>query len=352
VNGRILVTGGLGFLGSRLCATLLDEGREVVCVDDLSGEYAPAVGPPAALRLAAHGARVLSSELAGALRESETLAGVDAIVHLAGMPGVRSEQPFADVWAANAALTEAVLDAARGARVVLASTSSVYGDAVVTPTPEDAPFSPLNAYAVSKVAAEAALRRAVALDGADAVVARLFTVYGPGQRPDMAFARWIRALGRDEPLPWCAAPGTVRDFTYVDDAVAGLIAVLDRGRPGRAYNISGGRPTALDEALALLEAETGGRARLERLPSSATEARATAGSGERALAELGHRPQVSLPQGIARQVDAAGLSSEPAAARDPARPGRFPSGSGSGAAARGSGSRLAAVRPAAATFQG
>ena len=124
----------------------------------------------------------------------------------------------------------------------------MYGNASVLPTPEDARPDPLNAYAESKVAAEAAVLAA----GGDPVIVRPFTVYGPGQRPDMAFARWIRALEAGEPLPWHAPPGTARDFTYVDDVAAGIVAALRRGRAGRAYNLSGWRPVPLREALALL----------------------------------------------------------------------------------------------------
>ena len=116
----------------------------------------------------------------------------------------------------------------------------MYGDAAELPTPEHAPLAPLNPYAASKVAAEAA----VLAHGGDPVVVRPFTVYGPGQRPDMAFARWMEALAAGERLPWHAPPGTARDFTYVDDVASGIVAALRRGRAGRAYNLSGWRPVA------------------------------------------------------------------------------------------------------------
>ena len=124
-----------------------------------------------------------------------------------------------------------------GVRFVLVSSSSVYGNATELPTPEHAPPAPLNPYAASKVAAEEVVRES----GADAVVVRPFSVYGPGQRPEMAFARWIDCLAVEQPLPWHASPGTARDFTYVDDAVAGILAALRHGRGGEAYNLSGWR---------------------------------------------------------------------------------------------------------------
>jgi UDP-glucuronate 4-epimerase len=285
---RVLVTGGLGFIGARLCSALLAEGFRVRCVDNLSGSYAPETGPAAAAMLSARGAEVLVED-AGTAHTS----GVDAVVHLAALPGVRTRHPFAALRAANVDLPARLMRAARarGVRFVFASSSSVYGDALELPTPERATLAPLNPYARSKVAAELALR-------GEAVVVRPFTVYGPGQRPDMAFARWIAAIAAGEPVPWHAAPGTARDFTYVDDAVAGLIAALRYGRAGEAYNVSGGRSVELRHALELL-----GPATIRELPHASAEARVTSGCGRKAAAELGYSPSVDLATGLARQAE-------------------------------------------------
>ena len=296
---RVLVTGGLGFIGSRLSAALLDQGEDVRIVDDLSGAYAPGTGPAAAGELAARGAEVTIGPAAPAL-----VQGVDAVVHLAGLPGVRTRRPPSAIHEANVLLTERLVRAAsaNGIRFVLASSSSVYGDARGLPTPEHAPTAPLNPYAVSKVAAEAAVRA----HGSDAVIVRPFTVYGPGQRPEMAFARWIDLLDAQQPLPWYARPGTARDFTYVDDAVAGILAALRHGRPGEAYNLSGWRSVELRTALRALEAALGERAALRPLPVSGAEAHVTCGCRRKAAEELGYAPQVDLATGIARQVADAG----------------------------------------------
>jgi UDP-glucuronate 4-epimerase len=292
----VLVTGGLGFIGSRLCEALLDDGARVRCVDDLSGAYAPTTGPAAAARLAARGAEVLVTSA-----DPGHVDGVDAVIHLAGRPGVRSTRPVAELHAANVEPAERLAAAAArtGARFLLVSSSSVYGNAAELPTPEHAPPAPLNGYAASKVAAEAA----VLAGGGDPVVVRPFTVYGQGQRPDMAFARWIAALSAGEAIPWHAAPGTARDFTFVGDAVAGLIAALRRGRAGEAYNVSGGRTVPLAEALALLAGDE--QVRLRELSASGGEALVTSGCGRKALAELGHSPRVGLEAGVERQLDAA-----------------------------------------------
>jgi nucleoside-diphosphate-sugar epimerase len=293
---RVLVTGGLGFIGSRLLPRLLQEGFAVRCVDDLSAPTAFAGGPAAAAALAAHGVEVVLDRA-----RPIHLAGMDAVIHLAALPGVRSARAPSLLQAVNVDLAGRLARAAarKGARFVFTSSSSVYGNAAVLPTPEGDPPAPLNAYAESKVAAEAAVLAA----GGDPVIVRPFTVYGPGQRPDMAFARWIRALAAHEPLPWHAPAGTARDFTYVDDVVAGILAALRRGRTGRVYNLSGWRPVPLPEALALLAGER--EPPLRELPTSTAEAYVTHGCGERAATELGYAPGVELAEGLQRQLEAA-----------------------------------------------
>ena len=293
------MTGGLGFIGTRLCAALLDEGVDLRIVDDLSGHYAEGTGPTAAAMLAARGAEVTIARA-----DPAHLKGRDAVVHLAGLPGVRTRRPPSALHEANVVLTERLVRAASagGVRLVLVSSSSVYGNATELPTPEHAPLAPLNPYAASKVAAEDVVRE----HGTDAVVVRPFSVYGPGQRPEMAFARWIDCLRSEQPLPWHASPGTARDFTYVDDAVAGILAALRRGRPGEAYNLSGWRSADLRSALAVLEEACGCRASLATTPGSAAEARVTEGCGRKAAAELGYEPLTKLATGLRHQLAAAG----------------------------------------------
>jgi len=293
---RVLVTGGLGFIGSRLCHALLDEGFHVRCVDDLSGTDGCPTGRsqgPTGTALAARGADVL---VTGA--DPAHVRGVDAVLHLAARPGVRTRQAPAVLHAANVGLSQRLAaEAARErARFVLVSSSSVYGNSCLLPTPEHARLSPLNPYAESKAAAEAAVRAR----GGDPVIVRPFTVYGPGQRADMAFARWVAAIQAGLPIPWHASSGTARDFTYVEDAVAGLIAALRHGRSGEAYNISGWRTVELRDALELL-----GAAEVRELPSSSAEAVVTSGCGRKASAELGYEPRVDLATGVERQLTAA-----------------------------------------------
>ena len=269
----------------------LTQGVDVRIVDDLSGHYAEGTGPAAAAMLAARGAEVTIARA-----DPAHLNGRDAVIHLAGLPGVRTRPPSA-FHEANVELTDRLVRAASagGARFVLVSSSSVYGNARELPTPEHAPPAPLNPYAASKVAAEEVVRD----HGADAVIVRPFSVYGPGQRPEMAFARWIDCLADRAAAPWHASPGTARDFTYVDDAVAGILAALRRGRAGEAYNLSG---LALGGPARSARGAGGGSSaaapRCATTPGSAAEARVTQGCGRKAAAELGYAPRTDLATGL------------------------------------------------------
>ena len=290
-----MVTGGLGFIGSRVSATLLEQGFHVRVVDDLSGSYAPGTGPAAARELAADGAEVAIDSATPA-----HLQGADAVIHLAAVPGVRTRRSLASLHEANVLVTERLVRAASagGMRFLMVSSSSVYGDAAELPTPEHAPMGPLNPYAETKVSGEQLVRE----HGSDAVIVRPFTVYGPGQRPGMAFARWIDCLASEQPLPWYAPPRTARDFTYLDDAVTGILAALERGRAGEAYNLSGWHSIELRTALGLLEDALDRRAVLDTSAASGAEARVTAGCGRKASDELGYRPRTGLAAGLGEQI--------------------------------------------------
>jgi UDP-glucuronate 4-epimerase len=301
---RICVTGGLGFVGSRACTLLAAQGYEVLCVDRLSAAYAPGAGPDAARSLPVTGrVRVLVADLAR-LDLDGLLESSAAVIHLAALPGVRAGHDPEALWRQNVALSERVAQAAArtGTRMVFASSSSVYGDPARLPTPETTAPGPLGAYGASKLAAEAACLGA----GADVVIARLFTVFGPGQRPDMALARWIRALRQGEVVDWSVHPGGARELTYVDDAARGLIAALERGRPGQAYNVRGCGSQPMERVLRLLERELGRRARRVRRPAAPEEAVRTAACGSKSERELGYRPRVGLLEGIRRQLASAG----------------------------------------------
>jgi UDP-glucuronate 4-epimerase len=303
----VLVTGGLGFVGARVCSLLTSRGYEVVCVDHLSADYSPGAGHDAARRLRANGSACVLIEDLELTDLDRVLEPADAVVHLAALPGVRAGHDRATLWRANVTLTERVARAAarNGTRMVLASSSSVYGNAAVMPTPETARPRPLGGYALSKLAAEKASLAA----GAEVVVARLFTVFGPGQRPDMAVSRWIGALRSGEAVEMHLHGAGSRELTHVDDAARGLVAALERGRPGETYNVAGCGPTRMERVLGLLERELGRRARIRRSAPSPAEAVSTAACPTKSARELGYRPRVPLLAGIRGQlasVDALG----------------------------------------------
>jgi UDP-glucuronate 4-epimerase len=306
VAATVCVTGGLGFLGSRLCTALADEGYKVVCVDELSADYAPGAGHDAAETLATRpGVDVVVQGLNHAQLE-RVLPRADAIIHLAALPGVRSRHSFSELWQENVLLTERLVAhaARRGVRMVFASSSSVYGDAVVQPTPEDAAPAPLSAYATSKLAAENACLAAAHRQRADVTIVRLFTVFGPGQRPDMAIARWTEAIRGGVPITWHVHPGGARELTHVDDAVRGLIAALERGRPGEAYNLGGCGSHRLEEVLGIIEQQLGLRARMVRTNPPALDPVRTEACQCKSALELGYRPAIALEEGIRSQLRA------------------------------------------------
>lgn len=297
----VCVTGGLGFIGVPLCRALCASGYRVRCVDRLGGRYGAGRGPGAVAALEAAGVEVLARELC-----APQLRGADAVVHLAALPGVRARRPVGQLWRENVELTRMVLDGAArsGARLVFASSSSIYGDAAVLPSPEHLRASPLGLYAASKLAAERSCLSAGRRGEAHALAVRLFTVFGPGQRPDMAVARWIEALVAGRALHWHPHRDGRREFTYVDDAVRGIVAALERGRAGEVYNVAGCGSHRLDHVLDRLEQLTGRRARRLFAPASGVEAVSTHACPVKAERELGYRPAVSLDEGLRAQVEA------------------------------------------------
>ena len=300
----VAVTGGLGFVGAHLCRALAARGWHVRCADRLSGVYGAGSGHEAWSSLASLGNVDLLRADVGRERIDALLDGAQAVMHLAALPGVRAGHDTDELWGENVLSTVRMAAEAcrRGQRFVLGSTSSVYGNPQRAPSAEDAVPAPLSRYAISKLAAEDASLGLASRHGADVVIARLFTVFGPGQRPDMAFARWIRAILAGRAVEWCARDAATRDFTYVDDAVAGLIAALERGRGGQIYNIAGSGPAPLRRALRVLERLLERPALVRRTQPFAGEAALTWGCGRKAARELGYRPRVSLEQGLERQV--------------------------------------------------
>jgi nucleoside-diphosphate-sugar epimerase len=293
---RVVVTGAAGFVGSHVCEELLAAGHEVTGIDSFTRFYARErkEANVAGLR-GAPGFHLLEHDvLEGAL------PAADALIHFAGRPGVRGGSP--ELFEASNVRTAEAVVLAGIPRVVLASSSSVYAPAA-GPVAENARLAPCSDYGRSKLLAE---QRATALaeeHGVELVTLRYFTVYGPRQRPDMAFSRFVDAALSGIAAPLLGDGSQVRDFTYVGDAAAATLRALERGRPGAVYNVSGGQPVPLSRALAVIAAETGGALPLDRRPRDPRELRSTAADLSRARADLGYVPATPLEEGIARQVE-------------------------------------------------
>ncbi|HEY8465715.1 MAG TPA: NAD-dependent epimerase/dehydratase family protein [Solirubrobacterales bacterium] len=305
---RTVVTGAGGFIGSRLAARLLDEGHEVVGIDRLSDSYDPE-RKRAALRALEErpGFRALTGDL-NELDLREVLAGADTVFHLAAQPGVRASwgSEFGIYLADNVHATQRLLEALSalgGGRLVFASSSSVYGDAKSYPTAETATPSPISPYGVTKLAAEH-LCRMYARAGVETVILRYFTIFGPGQRPDMAFARFIDAALEGRELEILGDGRQVRDFTYVDDAVAATIAAGEHGRPGEVYNVAGGTQASVLDVIEVLEELLNTPVKRRHLPAAAGDVQRTSADSSKARSELGFAPRVGLAEGLREQLAA------------------------------------------------
>jgi len=308
---RYLVTGCAGFIGSTLVDALLTEGSEVVGIDSFS-DYYPRERKEAAIAAArSHsGFELIEHDLEGSLPD-QALEGVDGIFHLAGRPGVRASwgASFRTYVHDNILATHRVVEAAlaRGTRLVFASSSSIYGDALAYPTPEDTVPAPVSPYGVTKLACEHLVAAHGRNEGLDFVVLRYFSVYGPRQRPDMAFFRVIASLIEGTTFEVYGDGHQSRDFTFVEDAVAATAAAMQRAAGGVTYNVGGGSEASLRDAVTVIE-ELSGR------PLDVTYGEPAAGDVRRTLAdttgirsELGWEPRVGLRAGLAAMLEAAGV---------------------------------------------
>ena len=292
---RCVVTGAAGFIGSHLARALLEAGHEVVGVDSFTGYYDPA-------RKAENAAGIDVRRLDLALDPLDGLLdGADCIFHLAGQPGARSFGPvFADYLVRNPLATQRLFEAAAAAqvKVVYSSSSSIYGDAETYPTPEETAPRPNSPYGITKLACEhlaAAYERSF---GLQAVGLRYFTVYGPRQRPDMAFARIVEALVEGRPFEVYGDGTQSRSFTYVADVVAATIAA-EAAPPGRTYNVGGGEEASLRDAISLLEELSGRRLDVRYGPPVAGDMRRTRADTALIERELRWRSSTPLRDGLA-----------------------------------------------------
>ena len=303
---KVVVTGAAGFIGSHLTESLLADGHEVTGVDAFTDYYPRPTKERNLEKSRSHGKFRLVEGRLQDLDLRPLLDGVDRVFHLAAQAGVRASwgREFSHYTDHNVLATQRLLEAARaagGPRVVYASSSSVYGDAPTLPLSEDARCEPVSPYGVSKLAAEHLGVLYHRNFGLPVVSLRYFTVYGPRQRPDMAFHRFLKAARDAEPIHLYGDGGQTRDFTFVSDIVAATRAAADSGRPGSVYNVGGGERVVLSDVLRQIEGVTGRRLTIVRDEVQKGDMRDTFADTTAARRDLGFRSTVALAQGLERE---------------------------------------------------
>jgi nucleoside-diphosphate-sugar epimerase len=301
---KYLVTGAAGFIGSHLCERLLQAGNAVVGLDAFIPYYAPEVkeanlaGCRHQPQFALHRLDLRHDDLTAALD------GVEVIIHLAAMPGLpRSWTDFDLYETCNVRGTQRLLEAVRRLphlhRFIYASTSSVYGR--FGSGDETLPTRPISPYGVTKLAAEHLCRAFAEEMDLPLVVLRYFSVYGPRQRPDMGYHRFVAALLSGQPLTVFGDGLQVRGNTYVADCVEATVAAV-QGVPGEIYNVGGGEAVNVWDVIRKLEVLTGKRAEVREEPARAGDQRYTFADTSKLQRHLGWRPRIGMDDGLARQI--------------------------------------------------
>ena len=305
---KALVTGVAGFIGSHIAEALVARGADVTGVDCFTDYYARAIKERNLQTLrAASNFRFIEGALQS-LDPAELLKDVTHVYHMAAQAGVRKSwgTDFETYISHNIHSTQRLLEAAKTKpihRFVYASSSSVYGDGVPIPMQEETYLQPLSPYGVTKLAAEHLCHLYFANYLVPTVSLRFFTVYGPRQRPDMAFHRFIRAGLAGQPITLYGDGEQTRDFTFVKDIVAANLAAGDRGTPGAVYNVGGGSRVSVNQVLSIIGRLVGRPLDIRREETQKGDMRDTFADTSRARADLGFAPEWTLEAGLAAECE-------------------------------------------------
>jgi nucleoside-diphosphate-sugar epimerase len=303
---RVVVTGAAGFIGSHLCDRLLADGHEVVGIDSFTDFYERDVKEANLEAARKHSNfRLVEADLVTA-GLSQALSGASVVFHLAGQPGVRPSwgSMFDPYVQANIVATQRLLETLREIpikRLVFASSSSIYGDAEMFPTKETALPRPVSPYGMTKLAAEHLAFVYMRNFHIPVTTLRYFTVYGPRQRPDMAFCRFMEALVESQEIGIFGDGEQTREFTYISDAVDGTVKAAAADVAGQIINLGGGSRVSVNRVLDTLEEISRIKARRKYLPVAPGDTRHTGASINLARERLGWEPRVSLREGLTRQ---------------------------------------------------
>jgi UDP-glucuronate 4-epimerase len=307
-HDKFLVTGGAGFIGSHLVDRLLAAGAEVVVIDDFNDYYDPALKRANVRAHLAHPRyRLVEGDIRDAARVDATVRDLrpSCIVHLAARAGVRPSLSDPMLYqSTNCDGTLHLLEAARHhgvTKFVFASSSSVYGLNTKVPFAEGDPLlRPASPYGATKLANEAMCHAYSHLYGLAIVSLRFFTVYGPRQRPDLAIRKFAEHMLRGQSIELYGDGSTSRDYTFIDDIIAGVLAAIDlEGGGHEVFNLGNSSPVTLAELVSALERVLNVEAKIVRLPEQPGDVPRTFASVEKSAARLGYRPSTPLPAGLA-----------------------------------------------------
>jgi len=309
---NILVTGGVGFIGSHVCERLLEIGHTVCALDDLNDFYDPAIKQNTLreLQSRAQSLSFVHADITNRSEVDEVLSSMafDQIIHLAARAGVRPslEEP-ALYQRVNVEGTVNLLESAREHsvnKITVASSSSVYGVNSKVPFSEADPiFSTTSPYAASKLACEALGHVYHHVYGMDVCMLRFFTVYGPRQRPDLAIHKFAQLMHTGQPIPVYGDGNTSRDYTYVDDTVDGVIAATEKEFGFEIINLGESQTIELKRLIELIEQAMGVKAQINRQPAQPGDVPITFANIEKAQKLLGYNPQAKIEDGIPRFIE-------------------------------------------------
>lgn len=303
-----LVTGAAGFIGSHLCRRLLNEGFSVTGLDSFNDYYSRWMKDKNIQPFENHNnfklisASLNSIDLSALLHLHE----IDFVFHLAAQAGVRSSwgNNFSVYTDNNISATQKLLEASKGSRIqklIFASSSSVYGLCPELPMTESSPLLPYSPYGVTKLAAENLCQLYFKNFNVPTVSLRFFTVYGPGQRPDMAFHIFFKAMNENLPIPLFGDGKQTRDFTYIDDIVDANVKSLEKGKAGEIYNVGGGNRMEMKKIFPLLEKITGRKVLLKQENRQKGDVFHTYADINKAKEDLDFSPKISLQEGLRRE---------------------------------------------------
>ncbi len=308
----ILITGGAGFIGSTLADVLLKENNKVIVIDNFNDYYSPALKEKnISHNLANPNYKLYRNDICDkdAVEKIFEENNIDCVVHIAASAGVRASISNPELFVqSNIAGTINILEAMRKNNVkkmVFASSSSVYGNCKAEKFSEDLKVTePISPYAATKSACEQFLYTYSKLYDIQSTCLRFFTVFGPRQRPDLAIRKFIELIEQDKPIPVYGDGTTMRDYTYIDDIVSGIISAIKYDKtPYEIINLGGGSPVTLNEMIETIEKVLGKNAKIDRLPMQPGDVDKTVSDITKAKSLLRYEPKTTFEEGIRKFIE-------------------------------------------------